>query len=56
MSPYKVEMRVNSYSEEKEPLYIVLVYDRDGNLILKSDDMTKEKAIKAIANYCCVTL
>ena len=56
MSPYKIEMYVNGYTEDKEPLYQVKVYDKDGNTILNSDDMTKEKAVKSIVDYCCVTL
>ena len=30
MSPYKIEMYVNSYAEDKEPLYKVMIYDRNG--------------------------
>lgn len=56
MSPYKIEMYVNSYTEDKEPLYKVRIYDRDGKLIANTNDVTKEKAIKSIANYCCVIL
>lgn len=56
MSPYKIEMFVNSYTEDKEPLYRVRFYDKDGKLIASTNDITKERALKAIANYCCVTL
>lgn len=56
MSPYKIEMYVNSYAEDKEPLYKVKIYDRDSKLIASTNDIPKEKAVKAIANYCCVTL
>ena len=56
MSPYKIEMYVNSYAEDKEPLYKVMIYDRNGKLIASSNDMPKEKAIKSIAHYCCVIL
>lgn len=56
MSPYKIEMFVNSYTEYKEPLYKVRIYDRDGKLIASTNDITKEGAVKAIANYCCISL
>lgn len=54
MSPYKIEMYVNSYTEDKEPLYKVKIYDRDGKLIGSTNDIPKEKAIRAIMNYCCI--
>lgn len=56
MSPYKIEMYVNSYADDKEPLYKVKIYDRDEKLIGSTNDISKEKAIRVIANYCCVTL
>ena len=56
MSPYKIEMYVNSYADDKEPLYKVKVYDINGKLIKSTNDITKEKAVRAIADYCCVTL
>lgn len=56
MSPYKIEMFVNSYTEDKEPLYKVRVYDKNGNIILSSNVMPKETAVKRIAEYCCVAL
>ena len=56
MSPYKIEMFVNSYTEDKEPLYKVRIYDKYGKQIASTNDIPKERAIKAIANYCCVEL
>ena len=56
MNPYKIEMYVNSYTEDKEPLYNVRIYARNGKLIAYTNDITKEKAVKAIATYCCVIL
>ena len=56
MSLYKIEMFVNSYTEDKEPLYKVRIYDKDGKQIASTNDISKESAIKAIANYCCITL
>ena len=56
MSPYKIEMFVNDYTEDKEPLYQVKVYDKDGKIILSSNNVIKEKAVKYIAEYCCVAL
>lgn len=55
MSPYKIEMYVNSYTEDKEPLYKVKIYDKNGKLIISSNVMSKEMAIKAIAMYCGVS-
>lgn len=56
MSPYKIEMFVNSYTEDKEPLYKVRIYDKDGKQIASTNDIPKERAIKAIANYCCISI
>lgn len=56
MSPYKIEMAFVCYREDKEPLYIVRIFDRDGKQIAESDKITKEKAVKAIVNYCCVEI
>ena len=56
MSPYKIDMCVVDYSEDKEPLYKISVYDRNGNVILSSNKLSKETAVKNIAAYCCVTL
>lgn len=56
MSPYKIEMFVSGYTKDKEPLYKVRIYDRDGKLMANTNDISKERAIKAIADYCCVTL
>lgn len=49
-------MSVNSYTEDKEPLYKVRVYDKNGNVILTSNDMKKERAVKCIAECCCIAL
>jgi hypothetical protein len=56
MSPYKIEMIVNSYTEDKEPLYKVIIYDKNNIVRLYSTDIPKEKAVQYIAEYCCVTL
>ena len=56
MSPYRIEMVVCSYNKRNEPFYKVNVYDKTGRLFLSSGELTKEKAIKHIAGYCCVTL
>lgn len=57
MSPYKIDMCVVGYSEDKEPLYKISVYDKNGNVILRSSHkLSKEMAVKNIADYCCVTL
>ena len=56
MNPYKIEMCVVDYTKDKEPLYKVRVYDKNGNIILSSNKVTKETAVKNIAEYCCVTL
>lgn len=56
MSPYKIEMFVSSYTKDKEPLYKIRVYDKNNKVILTSDSMTKEQAVKAIANYCCISI
>lgn len=53
MSPYKIEMFVHSYSKDKQPLYKVRVYDKRGRIVLSSKDVSKEKAVKNIASYCC---
>lgn len=55
MSPYKIEMFVSSYTKDKEPLYKVRIYGKDGKLMASTNDIPKERAVKAIANYCCVT-
>lgn len=52
MSPYKIEMCFVGYTECKEPLYRVRVYDKNGNVILSSMDITKEKAVRCIMEYC----
>ncbi len=59
MSPYKVEFYFNgTYTEDKEPLYNIRIYDADGNPIKNAcaDNKTKEYTIKAIAEYCGITL
>lgn len=56
MSPYKVEFFVYSYTKDKEPLYKIKIYDSDNNVMLESNGKTKEQAIKAIADYCCVSI
>ena len=48
MSPYKIEMYVVDYSEDKEPLYNVRVYDKNDNIILSSNKVSKETAVKKI--------
>lgn len=55
MSPYKIEMTFTCYGEDKEPLYTVIIFDRDGKQIASTNKISKERAVKAIANYCCVT-
>lgn len=56
MSPYKIEMYVVDYTEDKEPLYKVRVYDKNGNIMLSSNKISKETAVKNIADYCCVSI
>lgn len=56
MSPYRMEMTVIRYTEDKTPMYIVRVYSNKGNTILTSKQMTKEEAVKCIAEYCGVML
>lgn len=56
MSPYKIEMCFVGYTEDKEPLYSVIVYDKNGNVILSSSNVSKETAVKCIANYCCINI
>ena len=56
MSPYKIEMTFACYGEGNEPLYVVRIFDRDGKQIASTNKITKERAIKSIANYCCVTI
>ena len=56
MSPYKIEMCVVDYTEDKEPLYKVRVYDKNGNVMLSSNKVPKEIAVKNIADYCCVSI
>ena len=56
MTPYKIEMCVVDYSKDKEPLYKVRIYDKNDNVILSSNKLSKETAVKNIAAYCCVTL
>ena len=56
MSPYKIEMCVVDYTEDKEPLYMVKVYDKNSNVMLSSNKVSKETAVKNIAEYCCVSI
>lgn len=53
MSPYKIEMSLVDYAEDKEPLYKVIIYNKEGEQIASTNNMPKEKAIEAIMNYCC---
>ena len=52
MSPYKIEMYFVGYTENKELLYKVIVYDKNGNIIQSSDEVSKEKAVRYIMDYC----
>lgn len=52
MNPYKIEMCFVGYTEDKEPLYKVRVYDKNGNVILSSNDIPKERAVRCIMEYC----
>ena len=52
MSPYKIEMVMVGYTEDLEPLYKVKVYDKNGNVILSSNDIPKERAVRCIMEYC----
>lgn len=56
MNPYKIEMCVVDYTKEKEPLYEVKVYDKNGNVMLSSNKVPKEIAVKNIVDYCCVSI
>ena len=56
MSPYKIDMCVVDYTKDKEPLYKVKVYDKNDNIILSSNKVSKETAVKNIADYCCVSI
>lgn len=56
MNPYKIEMCVVDYTKDKEPLYKVKVYDKNGNVMLSSNKVSKETAVKNIADYCCVSI
>lgn len=55
MSPYRIEMYVNSYTEDKEPLYNLIIYTRDDDVMEKINNMPKEHCIKYLALYCGVT-
>ncbi len=52
MSPYKIEMCFVGYTEDKEPLYKVMVYDKNGNVILSSKEIPKNRAVRCIMEYC----
>lgn len=56
MNPYKIEMCFVGYTKDKEPLYKVRVYDKNGNVMLSSNKVSKETAVKNIADYCCVSV
>ena len=56
MSPYKIVMCVVDYTGNKELLYKVKVYDKNGNVMLSSNKVSKETAVKNIADYCCVSI
>jgi hypothetical protein len=56
MSPFKIEMTFECYDENKEPLYVVRIFDRDGKQIGSTNKITKERAVKTIMNYCCVEI
>ena len=56
MSPYRIEMFVSSYTKDKMPLYTVKVYSKDGKVIEIAGCMSKETAVRHIAEYCCVEL
>ena len=56
MSPYKIDMCVVDYTEDNEPLYMVKVYDKNSNVILSSNKVSKKTAVKNIAEYCCVSI
>ena len=56
MNPYKIEMCVVDYTKDKEPLYKVKVYDKNDNIILSSNKVSKETAVKNIVDYCCVSI
>ena len=56
MSPYRIEMFVSSYTKDKMPLYTVKVYSKDGKIIEIVGCMSKETAVRHIAEYCCVEL
>ena len=56
MSPYKIEMCAVDYTEDKEPLYKVRVYDKNGDVMLSSNKVSKETAVKNIAEDCCVNI
>lgn len=54
MSPFKIEMTFECYGENKEPLYVVRIFDRDGKQMSSTNKITKERAVKFIVNYCCI--
>lgn len=57
MSPYKIEMYVNSYAQEdKEPLYNLVIYTKDNNVMESIINMPKEYCIKCLAAYCGVSI
>lgn len=57
MNPWKIEMIVSRYNENREPfLYALRIYDSYGKIAFGLTDISKEVAIKYIAEYCSVTL
>lgn len=57
MNPWKIEMTVSRYNENREPfLYALRVYDSYGKITFGLTDISKEAAIKYIAECCSVTL
>ena len=52
MSPYRIEMCFVGYTEDKELLYKVRVFDKNGNVILSFSDIPKERAVRCIMEYC----
>ena len=57
MSPYKIEMYVNSYTEEdKEPLYNLIIYTKYNDVMEMLKDVSKEYCIKYLAAYCGISI
>lgn len=57
MNPYKIEMLVSQYNKDREPsLYVLRIYDGYGRIVFGLSDISKETAVKHIADYCDVIL